>query len=446
MAPGFAYERYQGVYQRKLTDADSAVERIADGSAVALSQAASQPPELMRALADRARAGDVDGVRLYYFHAEEPMRRTLLQYELMGRIRPYSFFFQRAERELAARAEKDGIGKVVHYVPSHFSQASRLFAEQVPVDTFLVTVSPMDEHGWFTFGTNNDYTSSVARQARRLIVEVNPRMPRVFGHSSLHISEVDAVVEHEAPLPELSPRPVHPQERQIAERIAELVPEHACLQIGVGGLPNAVCEALKDREGLGVHTEVLTPGLAELISSGAATGSHKSVNRGKAVFTFAMGDEPFYRFMDGNLALESHPVGYVNDPSVIARNDRVVSVNSTVEMDLTGACNSEYLGGHQFTATGGQVDFVRGAYASRGGRSVMAFQSTARGGTVSKLVPRLSGPVTTPRTDVHYVVTEYGAANLKGLASAERAEALIALAHPDFRDELTAAAREQHLL
>jgi itaconate CoA-transferase len=183
-----------------------------------------------------------------------------------------------------------------------------------------------------------------------------------------------------------------------------------------------------------------------LIQNGVITNRWKKINPGKSVFTFAMGNAAFYDFLDDNIAIESHPVDYVNDPAVIAQNDNVVSVNSTIEMDLTGACNSEYVAGHQFTSTGGQLDFVRGAYASKGGRSFIAFQSSIKGGKISKIVPRLSGPVTTPRTDVHYVVTENGVADLKGLSSTERAYALIGLADPAFRDELTAAARESHLI
>jgi itaconate CoA-transferase len=195
-----------------------------------------------------------------------------------------------------------------------------------------------------------------------------------------------------------------------------------------------------------VHTEVLTPGIAKLIQSGAVTNRYKAINNGKSVFTFALGDREMYDFMHENIGLESHPVAYVNDPHVIAQNDNVVSVNSTIEMDLTGACNSEHVNGHQFTATGGQLDFVRGAYASHGGKSILAFQSTCKSGKITKIVPRLSGPVTTPRTDVHYVVTEHGFANMKGLSSTERAQALIGLAAPQFREQLTRAAREAFLL
>jgi itaconate CoA-transferase len=434
-----------GIYHAKLTDADTAMEAVNTGSSVAIGQAVSQPPALLRALAGRAERGEIDRVKMYYFHAETPMAQTVLHYELMGRLLPYSMFLQRPERELIKRGEQDG-RKVVYFIPTSFSGSVRLFAESIPVDTCIVTVSPMDEHGYITFGTNNDYISSVARQAHQLVVEVNPNMPRVYGQSALHVSEVDAVVENDAALPELAQRPISEVDRLIGRQVAALVPDRACIQIGVGGLPQAVCEELRDRADLGIHSEVFTPALADLVRRGVVTGRYKTLNRGKAVFTFAMGDRDTYRFMNDNIALESYPVNYVNDPAVIAQNDNVISVNSTVEMDLTGACNSEHVNGHQFSAAGGQLDFVRGAYASRGGKSVIAFASTTRGDTISKIVPRLSGPVTTPRNETHYVATEYGLINLKALSSTERAAALIGLAHPDYRGWLTDNAQRMHLM
>jgi itaconate CoA-transferase len=437
---------YQEQYKTKLTDSDTAVEQIGSDSTVGIGQAACQPPALMQALAERAGAGKVDNVKVYYMHSEEHMKNSLLRYELMGRINPYCMFMQATERELVKKGMEDGDRKVVYFVPNAFSQSIRFFTEHIHLDTFLVTVSPMDRNGYFTFGTNNDYTSTAARQAKRLIVEVNRHMPRVFGRSQLHVSEVAAIVENDVPLLAVKERPIQEHERKLGARVAELIPDRACLQIGVGGVPSGVCTALMDRTDLGIHTEVFNPALARLVQRGAVTNKWKNINPGKTVFTFAMGDEAFYNFMDDNISLESHPVNYVNDPAIIAQNDRVVSVNSTIEMDLTGACNSEHVGGHQFTATGGQLDFVRGAYASKGGLSIIAFQSSIKNGTISKIVPRLSGPVTTPRTDVHYVVTENGVANLKGLSSTERVLALINLADPAFRENLLAEAKRLHLV
>jgi itaconate CoA-transferase len=434
------------LFQSKLTTPVNAVSTIRSHSSIALGMAIAQPPALLEALAARAEAGDIDAVKVYYFHAEEFLRKSLLRYSLMGRILPYSMFFGAPERELVKLGDEDGGRKVVFYVPCSFSQSARIFADHIPIDTMLVMVSPMDRNGYFTFGTNNDYTSSVARAARQLVVEVNPNMPRVFGESLLHVSEVDAIVEANHPLPETKPRPPSDIDRRIGAFIAELVPDGACLQMGIGSVPNAVCGALAERRHLGIHTELLTPGLVDLIRCGAVDNSEKRLNRRKSVFTFATGDRALYDFLHDNPAIESWPVEYVNDPHTIARNDKVISVNATIEMDLTGACNSEHLKGHQYSASGGQLDFVRGAYASHGGKSIIAFHATAGRNGVSKIVGRLSGPVTTPRTDTHYVVTEYGVVNLKGMSSTERAKALIGLAHPDVRGSLTAQAREENLL
>ena len=305
----------------------------------------------------------------------------------------------------------------------------------------------MDQHGYFSFGTGNDYSTKVSRAAKRLIVEVNENMPRVMGvGAALHVSEIDAIVENHVPLLELPIRSPAPADEVIGRTIAGLVPDGACLQMGVGALPNLVCAALKDRNDLGIHTEALNPGLVELIEAGVVTNQLKTIDRGKTVFTFAMGQKAMYDFLNDNPAVESAPVDYVNDPRIIAQNDNVVSINATIQIDLTGACNSEHMLGHQYSASGGQLDFVRGAYASKGGKSIIAAQSTAAKGKVSRIVARLDGPVTTPRIDSHYIVTEFGAVNLKGLSSTERALRLIALAHPEFRDELTEAAKQQHLI
>jgi itaconate CoA-transferase len=412
-----------------------------------MGMAMAEPPALLKALADRAEAGKVENVRLYYYEATSIAGKTILRYELNGRLIPYCMFVSAAERALIKRGMEDGDRKVVNYVPSTFHQAPRLLTEEIGIDTFVHTVSPMDGHGYFTFGTGNDYSSTVARSAKRLIVEVNENMPRVQGDGAeLHVSEVDAIVENHVALLELPSRGSTTEDEVISRTIADLVPDGACLQMGVGALPNLVCAALVGRNDLGVHTEALNPGLVDLIRAGAVNNQRKAINRGKTVFTFAMGQKATYDFLNDNPAVESAPVDYVNDPRIIAQNDNVISINATIQIDLTGACNSEHMLGHQYSASGGQLDFVRGAYASKGGKSIIAARSTAAKGKISRIVARLEGPVTTPRIDTHYIVTEFGAANLKGLSSTERAKALIGLAHPEFRDELMAAAKELHLI
>jgi itaconate CoA-transferase len=435
------------LYQSKLTTPDQAVATIPSGSRVSMGMAMTEPPALLTALAERAGSGLVEDLRLYYFEATSIAAKTVLRYELNDRIRPFCMFVAAAERALIKRGVEDGDRKVINYVPNNFHQAPRLLIDEIGIDTFVCTVSPMDRHGYFSFGTGNDYSTKVGRAAKRLIVEVNKNMPRVNGAGAeLHVSEVTALVENDVPLLELPVREPAPEDEVIGRTIANLVPDGACLQMGVGALPNLVCAELRDRNHLGIHTEALNPGLVDLIRAGVVTNRCKTIDRRKTVFTFAMGQKAMYDFLNDNPAIESAPVDYVNDPRIIAQNDNVISINATIQIDLTGACNSEHMLGHQYSASGGQLDFVRGAFASKGGKSIIAARSTAASGKVSRIVPRLDGPVTTPRIDTHYVVTEFGAVNVKGLSSTERALKLIELAHPDFRAGLREAAKAQHLI
>jgi itaconate CoA-transferase len=435
------------LYRSKLTTPDQAVASIPSRSKLSIGMAMTEPPALLKSLADRAAAGGIEDLKVYYLEATSIAGKTILRYELNDRIRPYCMFITATERALIKRGVEDGGLKVVNYVPNNFHQVPRLLIEEIGIDTFVCTVSPMDRHGYFTFGTGNDYSTKVARSAKRLIVEVDENMPRVQGDlAELHVSEVDAIIENNVALLELPSRGPAAEDEVISRIIADLVPDGACLQMGVGALPNLVCAALKDRNDLGIHTEALNSGLVDLVRAGAVTNRRKAIDRGKSVFTFAMGQKAMYDFLNDNPRIASAPVDYVNDPRIIAQNDNVISINATIQIDLTGACNSEHMLGHQYSASGGQLDFVRGAYASKGGKSIIAAPSTAAKGKVSRIVPRLDGPVTTPRIDTHYIVTEFGVVNLKGLSSTERATKLIELAHPEFRDELIEAAKQLHLI
>jgi itaconate CoA-transferase len=438
---------FNTLYQSKLTTPDAAVALIRSGSKLAIGMAMAEPPALLSALAQRAEAGQVADIKAYYYESTSILGKTILRYELNDRIRPYCMFITAVERALIKRGKEDGGRKVINYVPSTFHQAPRFLTEHIGIDTFIMTVSPMDSHGYFSLGVGNDYSSIVARAAGKLIVEVNDHMPRVQGAGAqLHISEVDAVVENHVPLLELPVRKASAEDEIIGQTIAGMVPDGACLQMGVGALPNFVCSQLRQRNDLGIHTEALCPGMIDLILSGVVSNQRKTLDRGKTVFTFAMGQQAMYDFLDNNPSVYSQPVNYVNKPSIIAQNDNVISVNATLQIDLTGACNSEHMLGHQYSASGGQLDFVRGAYASRGGKSIIACRATAAKGTVSRVVPRLDGPVTTPRIDTHIVVTEHGWVDLKGKSSTERALALIGLAEPQFREELHAAAKTMNLI
>ena len=426
----------QDIYRAKLTTADAAMAFIGSDMNLAMGMAVAEPPALLEALERRIESAGISDLRLWYFHSLDAAGKTVLRRDLLDRVRPHCMFLSSIERALIKGDPSHSAFGPIEFVPVAFSGSPQLLSERVDLDACITTVSPMDRHGWFTFGTSNDYTSTAARSARRLVVEVNPAMPRVFGDSLLHVSEVDAIVENHRPLPAISCGTLSPEEQAIASIIAGMIDDGACLQMGIGTLPAAVCKMLEDRKNLGIHTELLTPALAQLIRCGAVTNKAKATYPGRSVFTFAMGDAAFYDFIDDNPAIHSLPVHIVNDPRHISKNDNVVSVNGTLQIDLGGACNSEHLLGRQYSGSGGQLDFVRGATASKGGKSIIACQSTALGGTVSRIVSTLDGPVTTPRNDTHIVVTEFGWADLKGKSMSQRANALIALAHPKFREEL----------
>jgi itaconate CoA-transferase len=432
---------YRAEYQRKLTRPESAVAGVADSSTLIHGMAAGEPPALLEALAERLRAGELTDLQVYSLLPMQHMGRTLLDPELADRVDTYTWFVSSSDREMI----KSGLS---FFIPNEFHQVPRFIRECLDVDVVITTVSPMDRAGFFTFGAINDYISTAARCAKRLIVEVNPRMPRVFGDSLLHVSEVDAIVENESPLLELPIEPPRPEADIIGKAITELIPDGATIQLGIGGIPNAVATCLANHTDLGIHTELFCPGMVRLIKQGVVTGRCKSIHPRKHVFGNALGDKELYEFIDDNPSMESYPISYVNDPAVIGSNHKMVSINSTLEVDLLGQCNSEFLGGFEFSGTGGQLDYVRGAYKSTGGKSFIAFYSTAENGEISRVVPRLDpgAVITTPRMDTHHLATEHGIVDLKGKSTKDRALGIIDLAHPDFRDDLLAAAEKMHLV
>ena len=430
--------RNSDAYRQRLMTPEQAVSTIPDNARICMALGVAQPPTLLAALADRAEAGAIAGASLYYLLSTAVAGRTVLRGALRDRLRPMSLFHSAVERDLDLQAIERG-DPPVDLIPVAFSRVPRMLRDEVGIDTLLTQVAPPDADGNFSLGTNVDYAHGAARCCKRVIVEVNRHMPCTGPAGTIPMSAVNAIVEHHQPLPEVPSAAIRPEDEAIGAIIAGLIDDGACLQMGIGAVPEAVCAALRSHRNLGIHSELMTPGLADLMRSGVVDNSRKASHCGQTIFTFAMGDRRFYDFLDGNPDVAAHPVDYVNDVSVIARNPNIVSVNATLEVDLHGACNSEGMGTRQYSAAGGQLDFVRGAGASAGGKSIIACHSTAAGGTVSRIVPRLNGPVTTPRNDVQIVVTEHGYADLRGKSLAERARALIAIAHPRFRDELAAA-------
>ncbi len=434
----------QSEYARKRTTATAAVESIPDGSVLCVSIAASAPAALTRAVADRVRAGSLRDLHLIYQHAMKYMAESLIRPDILARMDARNFFIGGPDREVIKQGISEG-RKYLSYIPCNFSQIPRALTESNHVDTFIITVSPMDASGHFSLGISNDYSSTVIRHADRVIVEVNKNMPRVFGDSLVHVSEVHALVENDFPLPEVPERPQDPDSLTIGKLIAEKIPDGATIQLGIGSLPNAVASFLTNRNDLGIHTELFTPAFVDLIRSGVANGRKKTLHPRKHVFTFALGDRAMYDFMNDNPSMESYPSSYVNDIRIIAQHDNLVSVNTAVEIDLYGQVNGEFIAGHQYSGSGGQFDFVKGASFAKGGKSFIALKSAAKNGAISAIVPRVQ-MATDTRMDVEYIVTECGMVNLRGRSTRERALALISIAHPNFREELTKHAKNINLI
>ncbi|CDZ77522.1 Succinyl-CoA:coenzyme A transferase [Legionella massiliensis] len=429
------------LYQQKLLSAEAAVNLIPSTATISMGMRVATPPALCTALAQRAKAGDLKELKVYYLRCGEIALKTIFQEELLHIIRPYSSMMSAGEVKLTERGYALG-KKYINFVPISFSRYPSTIKGQTKLDAFIVTVAPMDKFGFFNLGTNGDYAIELARYAEKLIIEVNENMPRTAGLTSIHISEVDAIVENTVPLLEEPSKPATDLDRQIGQHITSLIPDGATIQMGIGGVPNAVCEQLIHHKNLGIHTEVITAGMVELIKQGAVTNTQKSIHPYANVFTFAIGDRHLYDFINNNPSMHCLPVSYVNEPTIIGKNNLMHSVNAFIEIDFSGQVNAEFIG-HQFSGVGGQLDFLRGVHYSEGGKTIIASSSTAKHGTLSRIVPRLTSMATDTRLDVNYVVTEYGVAQLKGKSTSERTKQLINIAHPDFRDQLEQQAKEQ---
>jgi 4-hydroxybutyrate CoA-transferase len=415
-------------YDRKRTSAAEAMECVKSGDRVVFAHACGEPLDLVDALV--ARAGELKDVEINHMVA-------------MGKgeyCRPEfadSFFHRSLFVGASSRgAVKEGRGD---YIPVFFSEIPKLFCEgYLSPDVVLIHVSPPDTHGFCSFGISVDYTKPAAQVAKTVVAQVNPNMPRTHGDSFIHVSEIDFIVESEQPIIELQPPAIGPVEEAIGKHIAGLVEDGSCLQLGIGGIPDAVLLFLHGKNDLGIHSEMFSEGVVDLYNEGVITNRNKTINRDKMAATFLMGTRRLYDFVDDNPAVNMFPVNIINDPYLIGQNDRVVAINSAIQVDLMGQVVADAMGAMQFTGIGGQVDFVRGAARSRDGKAIIALPATAKKGTVSRIVAAIAPgtAVTTMRADVDYIVTEHGVAHLRGLGLRERAEALIGIADPTFRDQI----------
>jgi acyl-CoA hydrolase len=380
-----------------------------------------------------AHAGELTKVRVHQMHALHDHRYLHGAYG--DHLHHVSYFLSPVTRAAFAEGTCD-------LVPAHFSEMPLMLRRHTHRPLVLAAASRPDRHGYVSLGTNADYTARFIGTLP-FFIEVNPQMPRTFGENTLHLDQVAGYSEAEYPLIEVPPPPTSERDRVIAAFVAERIPDGATIQSGIGAIPNAILGLLHDRRDLGLHTELFSDGVMDLFESGALTGTRKVTRPGKLVATFALGTKRLYEFLHDNAAVELLPVDWVNDSRVIGREHCFVSINATIEVDLLGQCNSEMIAGHYYSGSGGQTDFARGAMYSEGGMGFVVLHSTTGDEAVSRIVSRLcpGAPVTTMKNTVDHVVTEYGIAELRGRSIARRAEALIAIAHPKFRDSLRADAR-----
>ena len=425
-------------YKKKLVTAEEAVAEINTHNRVYISGNAATPYVLMKALASRK--DELEGVELVHvlLLGEDPLARPGME----GHFRHNSLFVGPADRKAINEGRADYIPIFLHQIPNLF------YSGQMLLDVAVLHLSPPDEHGFMSYGVEVLASKAAAETAKIVIAQVNEKMPRVLGDSFIHVSRIHKIIEVSEDLPQLEKKPFSEVERKIGHFIAELIEDGSTLQLGIGGIPDAVLSALKGRQDLGIHTEMVSDGVMEAIEDGIITGAKKTFHPYKVILTFILGSNKLYKFANNNPTFEAHPVDYVNHPFNVSQNETMVAINSAVEVDITGQVCSDSIGTYIYSGFGGQVDFIRGAAHSKKGRPIIALPSTAKKGEISRIVPFLkrgAGVVTT-RGDVKYVVTEYGVAYLHGKNLKERTEALINIAHPNFKDDLIKEAKDRHLI
>ena len=419
---------WRELYQERTMSAEEAVTHIKNGDRVVVAHLVGAPLPILDAMTRNYKA--YENVELCHMLTSGGQPYADEKYK--GHFKLNIIFTSKDTAKAVANGYAD-------FTPSNFSEVPYLMRTNLKPDVALIQVSPPDEHGYVSMGLTSDYTIGAARQARTVIVEVNAQCPRVFGDTLLHVSQLECIVETDRPVVEIPPTKITDVEKAIGGYCASMIKDGDCLQLGIGAIPDAVLSFMYDKKDLGIHSEIIGDGVKNLCEAGVINGSRKEINQGKVVATSLYGSRELLAYANNNPVFELYPVDYTNDVRTISKISNMISINSCVEVDLTGQICSEAIGSRQISGVGGQVDFVRGAKLSKGGKSIIACYSTAKGGTISKIVPRLTAgsPVTTSRIDVDYVVTEYGVAQMLGQTLRNRAKALISIAHPNFRDQLT---------
>jgi len=420
-------------YKEKLVSAGEAVSAVKSGDKIFSSGNAATPYHILQKLAERR--SELQDVAVFHLllMGDDPLSKP----EMQGHFRHKSLFVGPADRKAIQEGRAD-------YFPIFLHEVPRLFRRQVQLDIAIIQTSPPDEHGFVSLGVETAASKAAVETAKLTISQINEKMPRSLGDSFIHISQLDKIVEHTQDLPELATRPSTEIERKIAEHIMPLIEDRATLQLGIGGIPDALLALLGDRKDLGIHSEMVSDGVMQAIESGIVTNACKTLHPGKVIATFILGSRELYQYTHNNPIFEMRQVDYTNDPFVVAQNDGIIAINSALEVDISGQVCSDSIGHSIYSGFGGQVDFVRGAARAKDGKPIIALPATALKGGVSRIVPHLKqgAGVVTCRGDVHYVATEYGLASLHGKSIRERAEAMIQIAHPDFRSDLESFARE----
>jgi acyl-CoA hydrolase len=428
----------QQLYQQKRMAATDAVRLVRNGDAIIVPTGVGEPPTLLTALSEQRR--DFSDVKVSQILA---MRKYgYIDPQTVDHVRHAAFFFGGATRA-------GGQEGWIDFIPNYFSEIPlQIERGQIAANVVFSMASPMDARGFFSVSLGADYTMAAIAKARVVVLEVNPNVPFAFGNCHVHISQVTALVENDHPVMEVGLPKIGPIQEAIGKYVADMIDDGSTLQIGYGGIPDAVVMQLTSKHDLGIHTEMIGDGILTLLASGAVTNRRKNYLPGKTIATFALGSQKLYRYMDRNPALEIHPASFTNDPYLAGLNDNLVAINATLQIDFQGQCGSESLGHSPYSGTGGQSDFVRAANRSRGGKAFIVVPSTAKNDTISRIVPTLTPGthVSTSKNDINYVVTEYGVAQLRGKSMKQRTLELIGIAHPNFRAELTEQAKQMRIL
>ena len=436
----------QEQYQQKLISADAAAKKVKSNDWVQYGEFVMQPRELDAALAKRV--NELTGVKV--------RGTTIPMIPEIVKADPKREHFQLNDWHFSGASRKLHGENLCNYIPFLYHEGPSLVSRFQDIDVLFLLVGPMDEHGYFNVGTSNSMRSAQLETSKLVILEVNTSVPKCLGggHESVHINDIDFVVEsvNNAPMINLPVLPISDVDRAIAKLLLEEMEDRCCLQLGIGGMPNAVGAMIaeSDLKDLGVHTEMLVDSFVDMYNAGRITNKYKQIDQGKFVYTFAMGTDKLYNFLNNNPACASYPVSYTNDPCNIAKIDKMFCINNAIEVDLFSQVASESSGYRQISGTGGQLDFIFGAYRSKGGKGFICISSTTTlkdGTRVSRIRPTLTPGtiVTVPRTIVSYIATEYGIVNVKGMSTWERAEAVISIAHPEFRDDLIKEAEKMKI-